>query len=1137
MRPFYPLSFFVVYLLFCQTMQMRAQVRNEESLRADFSDGKPALIRFNPKTQVRGKQAQQVLKDNLEMGAHDEWVPLTISTDQSGSAHQKYQQHYKGIKVEYGVYSVHANKSVVESISGEFYPITDLAITPTLSEKQALERALRFTGATQYKWQIDSEEKGLKQANKDPQATYFPKAELLIFPKFLHPVKRARPEMALAYKFDVYAQQPLGRNLVYVDAHTGAIIYKEPMIKHADGKAATRYSGTRTIQTQLQSGVFQLKDNTRKAAIETFNMKTGKDYSVATNFTDADNNWTSAEFGNVAKDNAALDAHWGAMMTYDYFFTKHGRSSFDNKGGAIRNYVHFDKNYVNAFWDGSRMSYGDGNADFDPLTTIDIVGHEIGHGVCEHTANLRYLNESGALNEGLSDIWGAMVEHFAAPEKQTWLIGEEIPKNGGAFRSMSDPNAGGQPDTYLGTLWQVEEDDNGGVHTNSGVLNYWYYLLSIGKAGINDNGDNYTVTGIGMDKAASIVYRTESVYLTATSQYINAREFSIQAATDLFGANSNEVKQTINAWNAVGVYETVAPPSNLVGTAASTTSAKLTWKDNTTDETGFRIERATVGTSFVKVATVGVNITTYTNTGLPTNTVYYYRVKAIKGVAMSPASNEVVVILGKASEPRTVAEADSLALVDLYNSTKGANWKTKTNWLTGKANTWFGVKVISGRATSLSLPGNQLKGSLLASMGNLANLEFLLLGNNQLSGILPASMGNLANLKRLELQSNQFASLPTFLASFVNPNSGGNQGLFVRDNRLTFESLEANIKKLAKDTAYSPQDSIGTAANLALNSGQTLNLSALVGGANNRYQWTLDSKNLVGATNASLTITNVGVAQQGWYSCKVTNTVVTGLMLNRRRVYVKIICSPTNAAVKAGANRAVCEQDTVVFQAITPSFGQGTWKKISGAGVVEKVHDPLSKVVGLGYGENIFEWKASANTCGTDSVQASVSIIRNRRPDKPVVSLIGKDSLRSSTAGDSYQWFLEGSKLPDNTRNIQISKQGQYTVQVSSANCVSVLSDVFQFIITSLEPSTGEEWGIYPNPHAGHFTMQWPVGFGLVNEIAIVDALGKEVHRQKRTQSHSFSEEIDFSAHPSGTYFVKIQTGKGAFVKRMVVIN
>ena len=347
----------------------------------------------------------------------------------------------------------------------------------------------------------------------------------------------------------------------------------------ASGTAATRYSGSRTIETQLTGGSYRLADTGRDVYTrDAKNQAPGGTYPYINNydeFTDNDNNWTTAEH-SANKDNAALDAHWGAMETYDYWQQVHGRDSYNGSGAQIRSYVHVDNNYDNAFWNGSVMSYGDGSSNgnegngfFDALTSIDVASHEIGHAVTTFTANLAYQRESGGLNEGFSDIWGAAVEHFAKgngsdtnPTDEVWLIGDEIDRRSGsaALRSMSNPTSLGQPDTYGGQFWQnpncgtpTQSNDYCGVHTNSGVLNYWFYLLVEGGNGTNDVGDVFSVSGIGMDKSAKIAYRTLNNYLSANSTFANARAGAIQAAKDLYGAGGAEEQAVTNAWHAVNV--------------------------------------------------------------------------------------------------------------------------------------------------------------------------------------------------------------------------------------------------------------------------------------------------------------------------------------------------------------------------------------------------------------------------------------------------------------------------------------------------------------------------------------------------------------------------------------------------------
>ena len=334
---------------------------------------------------------------------------------------------------------------------------------------------------------------------------------------------------------------------------------------------------------------------TRGLGIETYNCKKGNSYTAAVDFVDADNNWTATEYNNANFDNVAGDAHFGAQATYDYWKGVHARNSYDNAGAKIKSYIHFDDTpgdgvgYENAYWNGSVMTYGDGATRFRPLTSMDVVAHEIGHAVCEKTAALVYSNESGAMNEGFSDIWGAAVESYAVNTlsaassgvkvKSTWLIGEEIDKVQVALRSMSDPNSLNQPAYYKGLKWYTGTGDNGGVHTNSGVLNYWFYLISAGKTGTDEKGVAYSVASLGITNAAKIAYRAESVYLTSSSTYSNARTATIAAAKDLYGANSAAEEAVTNAWSAVGVGAKYAASSVVAYCASKGTSVAYEWID------------------------------------------------------------------------------------------------------------------------------------------------------------------------------------------------------------------------------------------------------------------------------------------------------------------------------------------------------------------------------------------------------------------------------------------------------------------------------------------------------------------------------------------------------------------------------
>ena len=248
-------------------------------------------------------------------------------------------------------------------------------------------------------------------------------------------------------------------------------------------------------------------------------------------------------------DDAADAAHNYAIATYDYFFNEHGRDSIDDNGMTLVSRVHYGNNYNNAFWNGSQMTYGDGDGVvFIPLSQdADVVAHELTHGVTERTSNLVYSNESGALNEAMSDIFGAMVDRQeGANTTDTWLLGEDIytpGTPGDGLRVMNDPEAAGDydyyPTRYTGT------SDNGGVHWNSGIANLAFVLLVEG--GTHPRGKtSVVVPGIGFDAAAQIFYDANVNCLTSRDGFEDARNCTAQVA----GSNADAVHL---AWDAVGV--------------------------------------------------------------------------------------------------------------------------------------------------------------------------------------------------------------------------------------------------------------------------------------------------------------------------------------------------------------------------------------------------------------------------------------------------------------------------------------------------------------------------------------------------------------------------------------------------------
>ncbi len=550
----------------------------------------PSYIAFKPGNEIKQDDLLLWLYKfyNLSEGSGIK----AINTEQTGEkTHTRYKLTYQGKELFDQMIVVHSMSGLIYAINGYINPDVTPENNISLHEQAALAYALNHIDADEYKWEMPSEEAHIKAETGDAHATYFPKGEILLY----------KPKGAFnyhyVYKFNIYANRPLYRAEVFVDAASGTVLFENLLIHPADvnGTAVTKYSGTRTIVTDSTGTTYRLREYTRGNGIETYDMNRGTSYGSAVDFTDADNYWNNF---NSNLDEVATDAHWGTEMTYDYYYLRYNRNSINNNGFALKSYVHYDNNYVNAFWDGQRMTYGDGNGgSITPLTAIDITAHEITHGLTSYTANLVYQDESGALNEAFSDIFGTAVEWYAKPSGANWTMGENI---GMTLRSMANPNLYGDPKCYHGNHWYFGTGDNGGVHTNCGALNYWFYLLSEGGSGINDNNDTFSVSGISIDSAGAIAYRMLTTYLTNSSQYIDARFYAIQSAIDLFGPCSPQVEATTNAMYAIGVGNPYvhgvvsdfladnttfcAPPATVNFSNQSTNSIALVWDfgDSTT---------------------------------------------------------------------------------------------------------------------------------------------------------------------------------------------------------------------------------------------------------------------------------------------------------------------------------------------------------------------------------------------------------------------------------------------------------------------------------------------------------------------------------------------------------------------------
>ncbi|MCK5847162.1 MAG: M4 family metallopeptidase [Bacteroidales bacterium] len=530
--------------LFSQTYtgtKAKNLVNGAKEVHINIATNQIDYVLFDAKNRISEKNLPEWIKRNYKLDDNIGLLEINQLTDKLSQTHIRYKLTVDNYPVHDAMIIAHIKDNMVFAINGIIQLSAQGNYSKAITETMALQYAVNKIGAQTYKWEIDSENKFIQNFTEGKVTSFKPIAEYEII--------KNNNEYRLAYVFDIYAHNPMSRQDVYVDAQNGDILFINKTIHNADviGSALTKYSGTQNIVTDSYNGTYRLRESGRGLGIETYDLNNATSYGGAVDFTDTDNYWNNV---NTQQDEIATDAHWGMEMTYDYYFNKHNRNSIDGNGFKLVSYVHYSTNYANAFWNGQFMTFGDGNSTWDPLVALDIVGHEISHGLTSFTANLDYVDESGAMNEAFSDIFGTSIEFYAKPATANWDMGEDI---GVPMRSMSDPQSKGDPDTYLGTNYYLGTADNGGVHTNSGVLNFIYYLMSDGDSGTNDHNDVYNVAGTGIDTAGAIAFRALTVYLTNTSQYADARYYFIKSAIDLYGPCSTPVETTTNAFYAAGI--------------------------------------------------------------------------------------------------------------------------------------------------------------------------------------------------------------------------------------------------------------------------------------------------------------------------------------------------------------------------------------------------------------------------------------------------------------------------------------------------------------------------------------------------------------------------------------------------------
>ncbi|MDR1792542.1 MAG: M4 family metallopeptidase [Bacteroidales bacterium] len=539
-----------------QTVKMPSMVSPWQQISVQFDNKSGSFFASTAKQNIAENAVLSHLNELLNLSDDYSFIQTSQKTDNYGFTHTVLKQYFNGIPVDGANVILHSKNGQLTSINGQIISNIDEVSNPEITPQFATNFARIYMRLKLFNQ--------LHEAIQNTTIFADENVETVI----ANISDNNGSKGVLAYKVRVETRNPLGMYNIFVGAEKGAILKKISLITDVDVPAVghTLYSGQQSMTCTQSSGEYILQDSARN--LQTFDATSARTldrntytFPGATLFKSS-----TGVFGTVANPVPQADIHWNLEKSIDYYRDTFARNSYDDSGGLTRAFYNTLDLQVsmgnNAYamespYNLLAIGSGDGT-DYGPFASLDIVGHEFSHLVVFHNGidGLAYEGESGALNESFADIFGTCIE-FSAHPTPAWTLGDQISLTGETLRSMADPKSTStkQPNTYRGQYWIAPDTtfDNGGVHINSGVQNYWFYLLSNGGSGVNDLGNSYTVNAIGLSKAQRIAYRTLTNYLPKYARYWDAYKGSLQATEDLYGNPSAEYTAVEQAWYAVGL--------------------------------------------------------------------------------------------------------------------------------------------------------------------------------------------------------------------------------------------------------------------------------------------------------------------------------------------------------------------------------------------------------------------------------------------------------------------------------------------------------------------------------------------------------------------------------------------------------
>ena len=532
--------------------------------------GEPTLLK-GASPEITTKAFLAKYKDLYSMRSPDAELSVDRTVvDALSMTHVRMQQSVRGIPVVGAQLFAHYDqKGILTAVDARYVPnISEMDVNPAFDAKVAVDVAMKDA---------------VSAMNGIDEKALLPNAGRLVI--FAPNAATAR----LAYEVKVDAQNSGNEPAIWIttiDAKTGEVLNRYNNIQTLEGSGTGVLGDTKKLNVSQSGTGFSMIDTSRGVTIQTFTSQRQQitaDEGAAGITSSSSTNWDGAA---TAGAGAAVDAHFFAGVVFDYYKKHHARNGLDGVGGDMLSAVHFGVSYDNAFWNSASMNYGDGGQLFKPLSAgVDVVGHEFTHGVTEKESALIYQGQAGALNESISDIFSVYIEHEVKPDDvNNWLMGESITKST-PLRDFKNPKNGQQPD-HMSKLVQTQQD-NGGVHTNSGIPNNAAFLMTMG--GSNPTSGKGPKFGIGYEKSEKLWYRANTTYIQSSATFAAAATATMQAAKDI-ALTDNETNIVDCAWKATGVVpgdcatNIVDPKATTVPASTDTTTGDTTADTSGTDD-------------------------------------------------------------------------------------------------------------------------------------------------------------------------------------------------------------------------------------------------------------------------------------------------------------------------------------------------------------------------------------------------------------------------------------------------------------------------------------------------------------------------------------------------------------------------